>query len=272
EDATTEGLDLSLSLPETGRQADVAAALNTLLDRTAAQITDTMGSALRLSETAPTLADLARTGESQSTALSDAANHIAAASEEMTTTLEQEITPSTEELARYAGQVTGLVDASHRRGEAIARHMSDLDTRLQALESQVDALQARTSEVSEVVGLISRIAGQTNILALNAAIEAARAGQYGQGFAVVAEEVRQLAQQTGEATGRVSGVIEGLTTGMEETGSAAESVRAGLTESQADVTTTLDELDSARQAMADLDSRSQRISTAMHQMNTTTQG
>jgi uncharacterized protein Yka (UPF0111/DUF47 family) len=94
--------------------------------------------------------------------------------------------------------------------ERISGNLRQMAERTQDTAAKVEHLNERTSQIGGIVNLIKEIADQTNLLALNAAIEAARAGEQGRGFAVVADEVRKLAERTTAATGEISGLVSAI--------------------------------------------------------------
>lgn len=133
--------------------------------------------------------------------------------------------------ASLAVQAAEAVDRQTQQGQqlvqdqaaGINRLAGDIERSVQA----VDSLARDSDEISRVLDVIAAIAAQTNLLALNAAIEAARAGEAGRGFAVVADEVRGLAQRTREATEEIEQMIERLQAGVGEAVAAMQGSHAG---------------------------------------------
>ncbi|MFS2156434.1 methyl-accepting chemotaxis protein [Pseudomonas sp. Pseusp122] len=128
---------------------------------------------------------------------------------------------STERLAQDNAQQTRIGRNSMQEASA---SLEQIAGSLNSTAKVIDTLGQRSQEIGSIVGTITSIADQTNLLALNAAIEAARAGEAGRGFAVVADEVRSLASRTRQATDEISGMIASI---QQETGNAISTMQQG---------------------------------------------
>ena len=111
-------------------------------------------------------------------------------------------------------------------GDKVAFHWEGIATDVGSSATAVTTLGDKSQQIGEIIKVINDIADQTNLLALNAAIEAARAGEHGRGFAVVADEVRKLAERTTKATEEVASSIKDI---QVQTGSAVQLIESGST-------------------------------------------
>ncbi|MCI4624565.1 MAG: methyl-accepting chemotaxis protein [Candidatus Magnetoovum sp. WYHC-5] len=256
----SQGDEIGELIKAVGRMKDALNEIISEISNTADQVNSAV---LALSET---VRQITRKVDDQA----GRANQVATSSTEMSQTV-MDIAKNAAEIASSAGDTLNTAkNGADVVGKTVAE-VQEISRTVTDLASVMTSLGDRSKQIGEIVGVINDIADQTNLLALNAAIEAARAGEQGRGFAVVADEVRKLAEKTAKATMEISEMIQAI---QNETDKAVTSMDESLVrvESGANFSTQAgDALQRIVSSVQDLQTMVQQIASATEEMSSVTE-
>ena len=233
QDIAKGGGDLTVRLQIDSKDeiGETASAFNRFLEQLGQMFASFRTEANSLAEGVQRLNQVIDTIANESMHLSETASANAASIEQITVAVSH-IADNAEDVDRMMRDTGSLSRASVAEIAAVSTDAERSVSQVEEMSSILHSLDSRSQEIHGIVNVIKGIADQTNLLALNAAIEAARAGEQGRGFAVVADEVRKLAEGTAKATVEIAGMIDAVRNETSQAGktmtATVETVRRGV--------------------------------------------
>lgn len=209
----------------------IANSFNHFVESIEKVIGELTGTTQTLEITSKTVSDIATITHKGATQQDNETQHLAVAMEQMSVSV-QEVFQFSQEASASADKANGKAKEGRKDVDSTITCINQLANEVETISNMVLQLDSTSSQIDSVVDSISSIAQQTNLLALNAAIEAARAGEQGRGFAVVADEVRTLASRTHQSTLDIKDMIERL---QEESNKAVDAIDSGREHAQLSV-------------------------------------
>ncbi|GAC1031896.1 methyl-accepting chemotaxis protein PctA [Pseudomonas sp. No.21] len=240
---------------------ELAQSFNRFVERIHASIREVSATTRQVNEVAKLVLSASNSSMSNSDEQAQRTNSVAAAINELGAAA-QEIARNAADASHQASDARNQSEDGRQVVEKTIVAMSDLSGKIRASCGNIETLNSKTVNIGQILEVIKGISEQTNLLALNAAIEAARAGEAGRGFAVVADEVRNLAHRTQESAQEIQKMIEELQVGAREAVNTMTESQRYSEESVTIANLAGERLSSVTQRIGEIDGMNQSVATA----------
>ena len=250
-----------LSIESNDEFGTLGNAFNRFVERIHTSMTQVSSATQQVNEVAIRVVSASNSSMLNSDEQASRTNSVAAAINELGAAA-QEIARNAAQASHQASDARGLAEEGQQVVERSIGSMQQLSQLLATSSSHIESLNAKTVNIGQILEVITSISQQTNLLALNAAIEAARAGEAGRGFAVVADEVRNLAHRTQESAQQVQSMIEELQVSARESVSTMEQSQRHSQNSVEIANSAGERLVSVTQRIGEIDGMNQSVATA----------
>lgn len=263
--------DLTIRVPVTTKDelGELSAHVNVFMEKLQRIIASVLQNTNEVSKAAESLLSVSSNSQKAADEQCHAITMVVTAVNELTMAI-QEVARNTSATAQNTKDATEITELGQERIRLAVEHVQGLASRIHETAEFMSKLEGEAKNVTSVIDVIRGVAEQTNLLALNAAIEAARAGEQGRGFAVVADEVRTLASRTQQSTGDIQGMLSQLQSGVQHAVTAmgnSEVLTQDAVTSASDAGNSLAGINSAVKEIADMTTQ---IATAAEEQSSVT--